>query len=85
MKVSNFFSVLGMTGYTGRLVFDIGKPDGAPRKWLDGSRLAALGWQARIGLDDGLRMTWDWYRAQTRLRGVDAGPASPHSGQVESQ
>jgi nucleoside-diphosphate-sugar epimerase len=69
-----------LAGYTGRLEFDTTRPDGAPRKWLDCSRLSALGWRARITLDEGLRQTWDWYRAQTRLRGVDVGPARPPEG-----
>ena len=41
-------------GYTGRVEFDSSKPDGAPRKWMDSSRLNALGWQAKVGLQQGL-------------------------------
>ena len=41
-------------GYTGRIEFDTTKPDGAPRKWMDSSRLNVLGWQAKVGLQDGL-------------------------------
>src|SRR5690606_17150893 len=44
-------------GYQGRLVFDPEKPDGTPRKLLDSSRLEALGWKRRIGLDEGLAAT----------------------------
>ena len=44
-----------------RLVFDPTKPDGMPRKLLDVSRLRALGWQARIGLREGLEQTSRWY------------------------
>ena len=44
-------------GYRGTILWDTSKPDGTPRKLLDVSRLAALGWQARISLDDGLRRT----------------------------
>ena len=59
-----------VTGFTGRLVFDTGKPDGTPRKLLDVSRLQALGWQSRIGLEDGLRGTYAWFVAnQDRFRG----------------
>jgi GDP-L-fucose synthase len=56
-------------GYAGRLEFDASKPDGTPRKLLDVSRLHALGWRARIGLEEGLRGTYAWYRdneAQSR-------------------
>lgn len=43
------------------LVFDRTKPDGAPRKLLDVSRLHGLGWQHRIGLRDGIASTYDWF------------------------
>jgi GDP-L-fucose synthase len=46
-----------------RLVFDTSKPDGMPRKLLDVSRLHALGWRHRIGLEDGIRSTYDWFLA----------------------
>ena len=40
---------------------DLTKPDGTPRKLLDVSRMAALGWEARTGLREGLRRTYRWY------------------------
>ncbi len=43
--------VCRVVGYNGRLVFDTSKPDGTPQKLLDVSRLRALGWQDRIGLE----------------------------------
>ena len=49
-------------GFTGRFVFDPSKPDGAPRKLLDVSKLTALRWRPRIGLAEGIRQTYDWYR-----------------------
>lgn len=49
-----------VVGFTGRLEFDRSKPDGTPRKLMDGSKLAALGWRPRIPLEDGLT---DAYRA----------------------
>jgi GDP-L-fucose synthase len=49
-------------GFTGGFVFDPSKPDGAPRKLLDVSKLTALGWRPRIGLAEGIRQTYDWYR-----------------------
>ncbi len=45
-----------------QLVFDPSKPDGTPRKLLDVSRLHALGWKPRIGLREGLKQTYLWYR-----------------------
>jgi GDP-L-fucose synthase len=52
-----------ITGYDGPIVFDTSKPDGTPRKLLDISRLTALGWTAKIPLEQGIASTYDWYRA----------------------
>ena len=41
-------------GYGGRIVFDADKPDGAPRKLMDSSRLNAMGWSATVPLEEGL-------------------------------
>jgi GDP-L-fucose synthase len=54
-------TVARVTGFTGRLSFDASKPDGAPRKLMDVSRLKALGWQASISLEDGLRNAYQWF------------------------
>jgi len=45
-------------GYGGTIEFDSSKPDGAPRKWMDSSRLNALGWQAQVALADGLKQAY---------------------------
>ena len=45
-------------GYTGTITFDTSKPDGAPRKWMDSRRLNALGWQAKVDLQAGLRAAY---------------------------
>ncbi len=59
-----------------RLTFDTSKPDGMPRKLLDVSRLHALGWRHRIGLEEGIRSTYDWFLAnQGILRTAPATPA----------
>jgi nucleoside-diphosphate-sugar epimerase len=50
-----------VTGFKGNLVFDSSKPDGTPRKLMDVSRLASLGWKARVTLEDGLRHTYQWF------------------------
>jgi GDP-L-fucose synthase len=47
-------SVSQAVGYTGRIKLDTTKPDGAPRKLMDSSRLNGLGWQAKVGLEEGL-------------------------------
>jgi GDP-L-fucose synthase len=46
-------------GFQGRIEFDASKPDGAPRKWMDSSRLNALGWQAHVGLAQGLKLAYE--------------------------
>ena len=45
-------------GFIGQIEFDTTKPDGAPRKWMDSSRLNALGWQAKVGLQEGLAVAY---------------------------
>lgn len=45
-------------GYQGEITFDSSKPDGTPRKLMDSSRLNALGWQAKIGLEQGLKLAY---------------------------
>ena len=50
-----------VVGYAGEIRYDAGKPDGTPRKLLDVSRLAGMGWRARIGLDEGLAGTYQWF------------------------
>lgn len=47
--------------FAGRIEFDASKPDGTPRKLLDVGRLTALGWQPRIGLEQGVLDTYRWY------------------------
>lgn len=51
-------AVMDVVGFKGEIVFDASKPDGAPRKLLDVSRLRQIGWQARIGLHEGLALTY---------------------------
>jgi GDP-L-fucose synthase len=55
--------VKSAVGLEGEIVFDTSKPDGTPRKLMDVSRLAASGWQPRIGLSEGIADTYQWYLA----------------------
>ena len=50
-----------VTNYSGGIVFDASKPDGAPRKLLNVDRAHELGWQAKTKLKDGLQLTYQWY------------------------
>lgn len=59
--------VAAVAGFRGELVFDRSKPDGTPRKLLDVSRLARMGWRAKIGLSEGIRSTYAQYAARQRV------------------
>ena len=63
--------IADVVGFTGRFVFDASKPDGTPRKLLDVSKLAALGWRPRIDLEVGIRQTYEWYRTSARDNAAD--------------
>ena len=54
-------TIARVTGFSGRLVWNTTQPDGAPRKLLDVSRLAALGWRATTPLERGLEQTYRWF------------------------
>ncbi len=56
--------VARVTGFKGQIVHDLSKPDGTPRKLMDVRKLKALGWQPRIGLEDGIAETYRWFLAQ---------------------
>lgn len=58
--------VCRVVGYQGQLWFDTSKPDGMPRKLLDVSRLHGMGWRARIGLEQGIASTYEWFLMQER-------------------
>ena len=70
--------VAEVVGITPSFVFDASKPDGTPRKLLDISRLAALGWKPRIGLRDGLRQTYaDFCSRGNQSQAGGAAPSTP--------
>jgi len=58
--------VAKVVGYTGEIVQDTSKPDGAPRKLMDVSRLKALGWEPRVGLEQGLALAYRDFLAGAR-------------------
>jgi nucleoside-diphosphate-sugar epimerase len=62
--------VADVTGFQGEIKTDPSKPDGTMRKLMDVSRLARMGWTARIGLRDGIAETYRWFLEQdaTQLR-----------------
>ena len=57
-----------VVGFKGALIFDHSKPDGTPRKFLDGSRLRALGWQPKVSLRDGITLAYqDFLSGRVRM------------------
>ncbi len=56
--------VAAATGFAGKITWDATKPDGTPRKLMDGGRLTALGWQARISLRAGIAKTYASFLAE---------------------
>jgi GDP-L-fucose synthase len=50
--------ICGTVGYTGELAFNSDKPNGAPRKWVDSSKIKTLGWQPEITLADGIKSVY---------------------------
>lgn len=58
-------------GFDGEIEFDTSKPDGTPRKLVDTTRINAMGWQASIDLEEGVKSTYQWFLDnQDTLRGV---------------
>lgn len=56
-------TVAKVVGFKGEIEFDTLKPDGAPRKLMDVSRLKSLGWHYEISLEEGLTQTYEWFLA----------------------
>ncbi|HEC06525.1 MAG TPA: GDP-L-fucose synthase [Thiolapillus brandeum] len=63
--------VRDVVGFEGEIVYDTSKPDGTPRKLVDVGKITGLGWQAKIGLREGIAQTYQWFLDnQAELRGV---------------
>jgi len=56
-----------ITGYTGTIRKDSSKPDGTPRKLMDVSKMKAMGWQAKVSLEDGIRMVYGEYQKMNNI------------------
>ena len=59
-----------LTGFKGKIIWDIDKPDGQPRRRIDTSRAKKeLAFKAKTGLEEGLKKTIEWYKEQ-RVKGI---------------
>jgi len=64
LKIKELAAMIKKTvGFTGKIVNDISKPDGTPKKQLDVTKLQKLGWRHRIELKDGIKSTYEWFLA----------------------
>ncbi|WP_291137358.1 GDP-L-fucose synthase [Flavobacterium sp. UBA7663] len=54
-------TIMKIVGFEGNLIFDASKPDGAPRKLLDVSKINTLGWKHKVTLEEGIKRTHQWY------------------------
>jgi len=54
--------IANLTGFTGKIVWDVNRPDGTPRKVLDSTKINGLGWKPSITLDQGILATVEWYQ-----------------------
>jgi GDP-L-fucose synthase len=57
--------IKGIVGYQGEIEYDRSKPDGTPKKLLDVSRMRALGWEARTSLEEGVKITYEFFLNNT--------------------
>ena len=60
-----------IVGFSGKIIWDTSKPDGTPRKWMDSSRLLALGWKPRVDFETGIALAYEDFKKR-----FAAGPES---------
>jgi GDP-L-fucose synthase len=60
------------TSYQGDIIFNSSRPDGSPRKLVDVTKLNGLGWTAKVPLEEGLKLAYDWYLENSQQAKIDA-------------
>lgn len=64
ISIGNLAALISkIVGFNGKITFNTDRPNGTPRKLLDSTRIAELGWKPRISLEDGIASTYDWFLA----------------------
>jgi GDP-L-fucose synthase len=76
--------VARVVGYRGKIVFDATKPDGTPRKFMDSSRIAALGWKPEISLEEGLASTYQRYVTDIATAGAVIGASDQREAKLSA-
>jgi GDP-L-fucose synthase len=59
-----------VVGFEGKIVRDLSKPDGTPRKLMGGDKLKNMGWKPKIALEDGIRAVYDWFLQSDESRNL---------------
>jgi GDP-L-fucose synthase len=65
-------AIAQVTGYTGEIEWDSSKPDGAPKKLLDSTRIRSFGWAPSVNLEEGLKSTYQWYLQNQSLQNLES-------------
>lgn len=58
--------ICGVIGYKGEVLWDVSKPNGTPKKVLDVTKITKLGWKPKVSLDEGIKLTYQWYVNKVR-------------------
>ena len=66
IKLSDLFDVVKeVVDFKSNIEYDTTKPNGTPRKLMDATRIKSLGWQPKIGLREGVKNFYEWYKNET--------------------
>ena len=60
-------TIKDVVGFDGKIVWDTNKPNGTPRKVLNVNKMKLLGWEPKIGLREGIELTYQWYKDDNRI------------------